>query len=112
MPYFLSRFCGQEKISKSTASPTSNISQYRNENLPGTWTRVPSAKQGAQSEPGDDATVMNSEDDIPVARCAHQIVYDSKSKVFYMHGGNGGEMREVPNSEDRLDDFWSMSLQR
>ena len=55
---------------------------------------------------------MNSEDDVPVARCAHQIVYDSKSKVFYMHGGNGGEMREVPNSEDRLDDFWSMSLQR
>lgn len=69
---------------------------------------------------------MDAEDEaslelqLPVPRWAHQVVYDPKSRTFYMHGGNAGVSstsrtgRRAGNveMEDRLDDFWSMTLER
>eukprot|EP00002_Diphylleia_rotans_P015236 TRINITY_DN2953_c0_g1_i3.p1 TRINITY_DN2953_c0_g1~~TRINITY_DN2953_c0_g1_i3.p1 ORF type:complete len:659 (-),score=113.86 TRINITY_DN2953_c0_g1_i3:63-2039(-) len=47
--------------------------------------------------------------DEPCPRFAHQLVYDSVHKVHYLFGGNPGESS---GKSDRLDDFWSLSLQR
>ena len=60
---------------------------------------------------------------MPRARCAHQVVYDTTTKTVYMHGGNAGitasgvdaaiAKAELPRREEtRLDDFWSMTLER
>ena len=60
----------------------------------------------------------------PQARYAHQLVYDPKTGRAFMHGGNGGVSSEIspqqskPEGEaegddgTRLDDFWSMRLER
>lgn len=59
----------------------------------------------------------------PQARYAHQLVYDPKTGQAFMHGGNGGVSSEIsqqckPEGEaegddgNRLDDFWSMKLER
>lgn len=56
----------------------------------------------------------------PRARYAHQMVYDSRTKTVYLHGGNAGRMLDPGSpdggrdglSEHRLDDFWSMQLKR
>lgn len=58
----------------------------------------------------------------PQARYAHQLVYDPKTGQAFMHGGNGGVGSETPlrkqegevegDSGTRLDDFWSMRLER
>ncbi|CAK5281255.1 unnamed protein product [Mycena citricolor] len=51
----------------------------------------------------------------PVARFANQLVYCTRSRTFFMHGGNAG----VPDTDEmddgksrRLDDFWQMTLLR
>jgi len=51
-------------------------------------------------------TMQNTE---PRPRFAHQLVYDSKSKVHYLFGGNPGE-NDYPH--ERLDDFWALQLTR
>ena len=56
----------------------------------------------------------------PQARYAHQLVYDPKTGQAFMHGGNGGVSSEQTKPEGeaggdggtRLDDFWSMRLER
>lgn len=60
----------------------------------------------------------------PQARYAHQLVYDPKTDQTFMHGGNGGftsETSQKPTKPEgevegdggiRLDDFWSMKLER
>ena len=60
----------------------------------------------------------------PQARYAHQLAYDPKTGQAFMHGGNGGVNSDVspqqskPEGETegddgtRLDDFWSMRLER
>lgn len=60
----------------------------------------------------------------PQARYAHQLVYDPKTDQAFMHGGNGGFGSEVSQKQNkqegeiegdggtRLDDFWSMRLER
>lgn len=73
----------------------------------------------------------------PQPRYAHQVVYEEGSKTVYMHGGNAGlgnssddGMERAIDGEDgidndatehvdvskqterRLDDFWSMTLNR
>ncbi|KAF7428082.1 hypothetical protein PC9H_007301 [Pleurotus ostreatus] len=74
----------------------------------------------------------------PSPRYAHQIVYDTKTKTVYLHGGNGGiasdsgtslerstaddaardessvgtSERRNDRAEGRLDDFWKMVLKR
>ncbi|KAH7339322.1 Muskelin N-terminus-domain-containing protein [Rhizoctonia solani] len=45
--------------------------------------------------------------ELPRPRSAHQVVYDSANKVFYMFGGNSGE-----DGIPRLNDLWSMKLVR
>ena len=60
----------------------------------------------------------------PQARYAHQLVYDPRTDQAFMHGGNGGFGSEVSQKQSkqegeiegdggsRLDDFWSMKLER
>ena len=60
----------------------------------------------------------------PQARYAHQFVYDPRTGQAFMHGGNGGFNSEISQKQDkqegevggdggtRLDDFWSMKLER
>lgn len=60
----------------------------------------------------------------PQARYAHQLVYDPKTDQAFMHGGNGGFNLETSQKQSkqegdaggdggvRLDDFWSMRLER
>lgn len=45
----------------------------------------------------------------PCPRYAHQLVYDSKSKIHFLFGGNPGE---AGNPKHRLDDFWELELVR
>jgi hypothetical protein len=58
----------------------------------------------------------------PRTRYGHQIVYDSRNKTVYLHGGNAGRVLEsddggytdtgAPPPEYRLDDLWSTTLKR
>lgn len=52
----------------------------------------------------------------PRARCACQVVYNPNCETFYLHGGNAGQiLRDAsggPRRDERLDDFWSMKLER
>ena len=41
----------------------------------------------------------------PQPRYAHQMVYDSARKEFFVHGGTSGQ-------NERLNDFWSMKFER
>lgn len=43
----------------------------------------------------------------PVPRFAHQMVYDPQCGMFFMFGGNDGV-----DDDTRLDDFWSLRLDR
>ena len=82
---------------------------FRYSSKPGTWTRT----EPAPTQP----------DNVPPARYAHQVVYDSRTRIAYLHGGNAGRLLETgilgdnvsgndALTEQRLDDFWSMSLSR
>lgn len=51
-------------------------------------------------------TVGNEE---PCPRFAHQIVYDEEAGTHYLFGGNPGE---GSNPRRRLDDFWSLKLEK
>ncbi|KAH8107718.1 Muskelin N-terminus-domain-containing protein [Cristinia sonorae] len=111
------------------------VYRYERPERPGVWTRIISPHQ-PQVPPPAAAHIG----DVPLPRFAHQVVYDTRSKTVYLHGGNAG-LRDVTappgedvsmdtgNSElridtegvddddreaagDRLDDFWSMQLQR
>lgn len=87
---------------------------YRYEPYPGKWMRIlpgRSALKGGRVEE-------------PQARYAHQFVYDPRTGQAFMHGGNGGFNSEISQNQDkqegevggdggtRLDDFWSMRLER
>lgn len=82
--------------------------------------RQRSEEDGSDND-GDDSSdkaESQSDDGEPVARCACQVVYDPGSKTFYLFGGNAGLTRrdtvgsDAPEAEERLDDFWSMKLER
>ncbi|EJF65436.1 hypothetical protein DICSQDRAFT_79600 [Dichomitus squalens LYAD-421 SS1] len=105
------------------------IYRYDRPELPGKWSKI---------LPEKDAV----DETCPHPRYAHQAVYDSKSGIVYMHGGNAGSIDEEeselaeprPLSSDasvdaeavavapgglgdgdverRLDDFWSMEILR
>jgi len=87
---------------------------YRYETYPGKWMRI---LPGAP-------TLGDGQVEEPQARYAHQLVYDPKTCQAFMHGGNGGVSPETslqqsnPEGEAegddgaRLDDFWSMKLER
>lgn len=74
-----------------------------------------SAKTDAASSSGE------LDGDEPVARRACQVVYDSRSQAFYLHGGTSQAKSVTPRGagftaenelDERLDDFWSMKLER
>ena len=107
---------------------------YRYGTRPGKWTKIlpmtPDAQPGGSSETFEE----------PRSRYAHQVVYEESTKTFFLHGGNAGlgydRMEKVPPppeeevengegeqpgepgggeprpQEIRLDDFWSMTLNR
>ena len=104
------RFCG---LKRTRSAPLPQLDGkhwvFRYSSKPGTWTRT---------EPAPTQT-----SDVPPARYAHQVVYDSRTCTAYMHGGNSGRLLESGTlgdhvhgndalTEQRLDDFWSMSLSR
>ena len=66
------------------------IYRYDRPELPGKWTQI---------LPEKDAV----EDDLPLPRFAHQVVYHSKSGVLYMHGGNGGISDDDEEEEPELE---------
>ena len=91
--------------------------------MPKGWAQVLSQHQPRDEAIMDDEDEDDSEENakVPRARCAHQVVYDSKTKTVYMHGGNAGittngvdaaKADSPPREETRLDDFWSMTLKR
>ena len=103
-------FCGLKR-SRTTLVPRLDGEHwvFRYSSRPGTWTRT----QPALGHP----------DSVPHARYAHQVVYDSQTRTAYLHGGNAGRLLESGTlgdhvhgddalAEQRLDDFWSMSLSR
>lgn len=103
---------------------------YRYDSTPGTWTKItteeaptsayeaaPVSPQGEMDVEGDASNTSKEEELLePPARGACQVVYDAKSQTFYVHGGNAGqksnEATTGPKREERLDDFWSMTLER
>ncbi|KAI0268725.1 Muskelin N-terminus-domain-containing protein [Gloeopeniophorella convolvens] len=103
-------FCGLRRTGTSTVPRLDGEHWvYRYSKRPGTWTRT------------DTAPVQR--DGTPSARYAHQVVYDSRTRTAYLHGGNAGRILENGTladnvhgddalTEHRLDDFWSMSLSR
>lgn len=87
----------------------------------------------------DDYVSVDPYDVEPIGRCAHQVAYDARTQTFYMHGGNAGSSHSGPQidesgreivrdpdgvvdgreenarydvGERRLDDFWTMTLER
>ena len=108
---------------------------YRYGTRPGKWTKILPVIPDAGPEGGTSGT---SEE--PQPRYAHQVVYEESTKTFFLHGGNAGlscdGMEKVPPppeeeaengegeqtgeqgepkprpQEIRLDDFWSMTLNR
>ena len=96
---------------RSSSSTKAAVDLYRYDKIPGQWTHV-------QPYLPDSSNHEN----IPLSRWAHQVTYDYRSKVFYLHGGktgiligaphDGGESHTASNVESRLDDLWSMRLKR
>ncbi|THH29268.1 hypothetical protein EUX98_g4922 [Antrodiella citrinella] len=86
-------FCGLTKGPPGASSILETdapywVYRYERPERPGVWTKlipstVPELSDTAQT------------DDAPIPRYAHQVVYDPRSKVIYMHGGNAGMEKEV-----------------
>ncbi|KIY47271.1 hypothetical protein FISHEDRAFT_45639 [Fistulina hepatica ATCC 64428] len=65
---------------------------YRYSTSPGRWCRI------------------LSDTEQPDPRLAHQVVYDSTTRTFFLHGGNAGNGDDqIVPSDKRLDDLWSMT---
>ncbi|THH00239.1 hypothetical protein EW145_g7119 [Phellinidium pouzarii] len=109
------------------------VSLYRYDTNPGTWVRVPIAENSSQESQSRHPSVDEKRNDMdvddgvnirigedesvgPLARCACQVVYDSRTQTFYLHGGNAGQVNRASSSrtrgDERLDDLWSMRLER
>ena len=107
---------------------------YRYGTRPGKWTKILPEIPDTNLEEGTSGT---SEE--PQPRYAHQVVYEESTKTFFLYGGNAGQgdggMEKVPPPKEetengegeqpgereerktqpkeiRLDDFWSMTLNR
>ncbi|KAL5523551.1 hypothetical protein ACEPAG_7724 [Sanghuangporus baumii] len=124
----------------SQSSSKLPVSLYRYGTRPGTWTRVPTAeptsrrkstspimqrpqpspkRQRSDEREAEEVAVERKkpemqEDGEPIARSACQVVYDLTTRTFYLHGGTAQARNEQTGviSDERLDDFWSMTLER
>ncbi|KAF8502055.1 hypothetical protein F5888DRAFT_1632029 [Russula emetica] len=106
--FLMGQFCGLKR-SRTTPVPRFDGEHwvFRYSSRPGTCNRTQPA--------------IGQHESIPHARYAHQVVYDSRTRTAYLHGGNTGRLLESGTlgdhvhgddalAEQRLDDFWSMSL--
>ncbi|KZT10880.1 uncharacterized protein LAESUDRAFT_643350 [Laetiporus sulphureus 93-53] len=105
------------------------IYRYDHPGRPGKWKEILST----DSTPTSGYRLHDTNAEMPQSRYAHQVVYDTGSKVIYMHGGNAGlapegdgnesaidigDERGLPlegpraEKEIRLDDLWKMTLER
>ncbi|VDC07695.1 unnamed protein product [Peniophora sp. CBMAI 1063] len=99
--------CG---LTRNRAQPTRTESTtwlYKYDEQPGKWAHIlVEAGSGSERSPQ------------PRTRYGHQIVYDSRTKTVYLHGGNAGPVEDEGNeevetvAERRLDDLWCMMLKR
>ncbi|CAE6415260.1 unnamed protein product [Rhizoctonia solani] len=91
----------QSERDRSRADPATFMTYHIDKKL---WVRsepwVGSFKPSANGDVWDGL-------ELPRPRSAHQVVYDSANKIFYMFGGNSGE-----DGIPRLNDLWSMRLVR
>ncbi|EED81562.1 predicted protein [Postia placenta Mad-698-R] len=110
--------------------PASSVWVYRYDrpDRPGKWSNTsPADTSGGNSPHGDPISA-----ETPQPRYAHQVVYDRRSKIAYMHGGTSGVVTNVARTpsewtgdwpvqaleglcavtEVRLDDFWKLQLER
>lgn len=110
--------------------PASSVWVYRYDrpDRPGKWSNTsPANTSGGNSPHGDPISA-----ETPQPRYAHQVVYDRRSKIAYMHGGTSGVVTNVARTpsewtgdwpvqaleglcavtEVRLDDFWKLRLER
>ncbi|KAI9463668.1 Muskelin N-terminus-domain-containing protein [Lactarius psammicola] len=103
-------FCGLKRT-RTTPLPRLDGEHwvFRYSSKPANWTRTQLPPVRADSA--------------PPARYAHQVVYDGRTRIAYLHGGNAGRLLESGAlgdnvhgndalAEQRLSDFWSMSLSR
>ncbi|KAH9176271.1 Muskelin N-terminus-domain-containing protein [Lactarius sanguifluus] len=103
-------FCGLKRT-RTTPLPRLDGEHwvFRYSSRPANWTRTLLPPSRADSA--------------PPARYAHQVVYDERTRIAYLHGGNAGRLLENGAlgdnvhgndalAEQRLSDFWSMSLSR
>ncbi|KAI0063548.1 hypothetical protein BV25DRAFT_1990545 [Artomyces pyxidatus] len=110
-------FCG---LTRTRPNPLPRLDGanwvYRYDAHPGAWTKMLSGESN-----NDD--VREQEIQQPRTRYAHQVVYDPRTRTVYLHGGNAGRLLESGGLdeklkgdeamiEQRLDDFWSMTLER
>lgn len=115
--------------------------RYTRADCPGKWTKIVNSSVERETTDGYSDSAAEPEDQQgPVSRYAHQVVYYPFMRTAYVHGGNDGLGRDdvaegpdydglgeqgPPRSdagtrargvatslESRLDDFWSMRLQR
>ncbi|EGO00214.1 hypothetical protein SERLA73DRAFT_51827 [Serpula lacrymans var. lacrymans S7.3] len=130
------RFCGLTRAHQSSALTVLQLDapnwvyRYENAARPGKWTQIlPEVLRD-----GEEGLAQE-----PLPRYAHQVVYDDSTRTVFMHGGNAGEAEGADSGENvaethedddelksdhtgerdrpltketRLDDFWSMTLQR
>lgn len=114
------RFCGLTRQAQTTILPVEQPHWvYRYDSWPGSWTPILSNLSNKDQE---SPTHRNEE---PIARYAHQVVYNPRTKTAYLHGGNAGVIG-VPDSVDelatptpqntgrekRLSDLWELKFQR
>lgn len=128
---FSARFCGLTR-SPQTGSTTTLAAETRNwmfsyDQRPGTWAHI--LPQTAQTSVKGAPSHLHPDEpaEEPMPRYAHQVVYNPKTKTVFLHGGNAGIVGELERKradgtprdqgedvgkEQRLDDFWQMSMIR
>lgn len=116
------------------------VSLFRYGTRPGTWSRVPGVERAPRRKTSSpdarrtrgspkrqrsnemkaegvsvkEGASESDEDGEPIARRACQVVYDPTARTFYLHGGTAQTKDPQTGviNDERLDDFWSMTLER
>ena len=118
------RFCGLTRSPQAGSTTTLSAEApnwlFTYGQSPGKWSRIlpqpPSGQPYVESEPMKE----------PLPRYAHQVVYNPRTKMVFMHGGNAGVVGQMERKrgvtgngvgegegkEQRLADLWEMKLTR
>ncbi|KAF8070082.1 Muskelin N-terminus-domain-containing protein [Lyophyllum atratum] len=122
-------FCGLTRSQQggeiTTLASESPNWLFRYSRRPGTWTQILSPPSYGSPKGVAHHLAEGESAEEPVARYAHQVVYNPNTKTVFMHGGNAGivgqmehgrSRADVPveegQKEERLDDLWQMTLIR